>query len=53
MNCHSERSEESPHFSRGTTVYTISENALTCIIHEGTASGCWEREIAAKMLAAA
>jgi hypothetical protein len=26
---------------------------LTCIIHEGTASGCWEREIAAKMLAAA
>ena len=28
MNCHSERSEESPHFSRGTTVYTINENAL-------------------------
>jgi hypothetical protein len=28
-------------------------SVLTCIIHEGTASGCWEREIAAKMLAAA
>ena len=27
--CHSERSEESPHFARCTTVYTISKNTLT------------------------
>jgi hypothetical protein len=28
MNCHSERSEESPHFVRYATVYTYSNNAL-------------------------
>jgi hypothetical protein len=27
MNCHSERSEESPHFVRGATLYIIGENA--------------------------
>ena len=28
MNCHSERSEESPHFARCATVYTFSKNAI-------------------------
>jgi aspartate/methionine/tyrosine aminotransferase len=27
MDCHSERSEESPHFARCATVYTFSKNA--------------------------
>jgi hypothetical protein len=28
MKCHSERSEESPHFIRDATLYTLGENAL-------------------------
>ena len=31
MNCHSERSEESPHFARCATVYTFSKNALAAL----------------------
>jgi len=28
MNCHSERSQESPHFAHYATVYTFRENAV-------------------------